>query len=331
VPPPHTGSSTHPYRCRSPRRYRNPRSLVPAKHDMCPRRPSTAGYCTTASFRRHHAPERRMHGSSSAFQVARPPATHVPCSRNAGARQHMSDASAERAAMPLSSAKQLGPRPGRRRARLAAGPGRPQCSTKVGRSPVVHAVGSARAGNAVRSRLTHCGRLAGRAVRKRTTKAGAHNGEFCTHVHRSTAKSVTSLSSFSCSPSVPSATPPACASDILVKRKRGKTRLEAGMLNMRTNGDDAREGGASACICLCSTEIQATDGALLGWVLASSQRARSFVSDDWPRSARNEGAPNVRDDAGAQALTFSRGLRASGGGGQSETALPCQAPRCLRC
>ena len=103
--------------------------------------------------RRHRAPERRMHGSSSAFQVARPPVTPVPCGSNAGTRQHMSDASAERAAMPLSSAKQLGPRPGRRRARLAAGPGRPQCSTKVRRSPVVHAVGSARAGNAGRRRL----------------------------------------------------------------------------------------------------------------------------------------------------------------------------------
>jgi hypothetical protein len=54
-----------------------------------------------------------MHGSSSAFQVARPPGMPVPCSCNAGARQHMSDSSAERAAMPLSSAKQLGPRPGR--------------------------------------------------------------------------------------------------------------------------------------------------------------------------------------------------------------------------
>ena len=34
---------------------------------------------------------------------------------------------------------------------------------------------------------------------------------------------------------------------------------------------------------------------------------------------------------GPQALTFSRGLRASGGCGQSGIALPCRAPRCLRC
>jgi hypothetical protein len=112
------------------------------------------GYRTTASCRRHHAPERGMHGSSSAFQVARPPVTPVPCGSNAGTRQHMSDAPAERAAMPLSSAKQTGAtaRASQSTAGGRAG-ARPQRSMEVGRSPVVHAVGSARAGNAGRRRL----------------------------------------------------------------------------------------------------------------------------------------------------------------------------------